>query len=245
MTFLIFLVLGSFFNVLIHRIPKGESIAFPPSHCPACKSRLKPLELIPVLSFVLQRGRCTHCGGRISWRYPLVELLTATLLSLTWYTWQGTPAVWAYLILTSFLIVISFIDIDTFLILDKVLLTGGALWLITQTIRPFITWREAFLGAVLGYAIMLLVYALSRGGMGFGDVKFALLFGLYLGPALTALSLLLGFVIGALVGVILLALKVKKRKDAIPFGPFLAIGAYLAMMWGADLIAWYLSTMGM
>ena len=152
MVYILFLVFGSFLNVLIHRIPKGESIAFPPSHCPACKSRLKPMELIPVLSFVLQRGRCAHCGGRISLRYPLVELLTATLLSLTWCTWQGTPPVWAYLILSSLLIVISFIDIDTFLILDKVLLAGGALWLIIQTIRPFITWREAFLGATLGYA---------------------------------------------------------------------------------------------
>jgi len=230
---------GSFFNVVIHRLPRGESIAFPASHCVHCGVRLSAKELIPFFSYAWQRGRCRHCGKPISLRYPLVELLTAVLLTLLWYLHQGGPAVYAYLAFTSLLIVISFIDYDHFLIPDQLLVAGLGVWLLQQLFLPFIAWPLALAGGALAFAMMLVIYVLSRGGMGFGDVKLAGLIGLYLGTPLAMLSLFLAFVLGAGIGLLLLASGLKKRKDALPFGPFLAVGAFLAMVWGPQFIAWY------
>ena len=231
--------MGSFFNVVIHRLPRGESIVFPASHCVHCGVRLSAKELIPFFSYAWQRGRCRHCHKPISLRYPLVEVLTAALLGLIWYLRQGVPAVYAYLAFTSLLIVISFIDFDHFLIPDQLLVAGLGVWVLLQLIVPFIAWPLALAGGALAFALMLVIYVLSRGGMGFGDVKLAGLIGLYLGTTLGVLSLFLAFVLGASIGLVLLALRLKSRKDALPFGPFLAIGAYLAMAWGPDFLRWY------
>ena len=231
--------MGSFFNVVIHRLPRGESIAFPASHCVHCGVRLSAKELIPFFSYAWQRGRCRHCHKPISLRYPLVELLTALLLGLIWYLRQDAPAVYAYLAFTSLLIVISFIDFDHFLIPDQLLVAGLGVWVILQLITPFIPWSHALAGGALAFALMLVIYVLSRGGMGFGDVKLAGLIGLYLGVSLSLLTLVIAFVLGASIGLALLALGLKKRKDALPFGPFLASGAFLAMVWGPQFITWY------
>ena len=236
---LLWLLVGSFFNVVIHRLPRGESIVFPASHCVHCGVRLSAKELIPFFSYAWQRGRCRHCHKPISLRYPLVEVLTAALLGLIWYLRQGVPAVYAYLAFTSLLIVISFIDFDHFLIPDQLLVAGLGVWVLLQLIVPFIAWPLALAGGALSFALMLVIYVLSRGGMGFGDVKLAGLIGLYLGTTLGVLSLFLAFVLGASIGLVLLALRLKSRKDALPFGPFLAIGAYLAMAWGPDFLRWY------
>jgi len=195
---------------------------------------------VPFFSYVWQRGRCRHCGVAISLRYPLVELLTAVLLSLVWYLQRGSPALYAYLVFSSLLIVISFIDFDHFIIPDQLLVAGLGVWLILQILIPSVAWADAIAGSALGFSLMLVIYVLSRGGLGFGDVKFVGLIGLYLGVSLTLLTLFLAFVIGALVGLVLLLLGLKQRKSALPFGPFLALGAYLAMVWGQDLIRWYM-----
>ena len=245
LVFVLFLLIGSFFNVLIHRIPLEESVVFPPSHCPLCKHKLGPMELVPVLSYLFQGGKCRHCGGRISPRYPLVELLTAGALTLVWHVYGGAGEVWPYLVLTSLLIVISFIDLDHLYIPDKLLIVGVLFWLPYFLFTAYIPPAQALVGAGLGFGIMYLIYFLSRGGMGFGDVKFAGLIGLYLGPALLGLTLLIAFISGAVVGVFLLATKLKSRKDAIPFGPYIAIGAYIAMLWGQRIIGWYLRGVGL
>ncbi|KAF0197444.1 MAG: leader peptidase (prepilin peptidase) / N-methyltransferase [Bacillota bacterium] len=245
MYFIFGLIFGSFLNVLTYRLPLNESLVRPPSHCPSCSHRLSIVDLLPVGSYALLRGRCRYCGCKISWRYPAVELLTGLVFLLLGLKHQLQGALIPYLVLSSLLIVISFIDLDHFYIPDKLLLTGVVFWAGLRVFLPFITLRNAFLGATLGYAIMLLIYLGSRGGMGFGDVKLAALIGLYLGPAPVILTLLLSFVVGAVAGISLIALKIRGRKDMLPFGPFLALGAYISMVWGPVIIKWYTAMVGL
>lgn len=198
-----------------------------------------------MLSFGVVRGRCRYCGCKISWRYPAVELLTGLVFLLLGLKYPLQGALIPYLVLSSLLIVISFIDLDHFYIPDKLVLTGVVLWAGLRVFLPFITLRNAFLGAGLGFGIMLFIYVASRGGMGFGDVKLAALIGLYLGPAPVILTLLLSFVVGAVAGISLMMLKIKGKKDMIPFGPFLALGAFISMVWGPIIIKWYTAMVGL
>ncbi len=232
------LLLGSFLNVCIYRIPRGESIVFPPSHCPQCQHRLGPLELIPLLSFLWQRGRCRHCSAPISWRYPLVELLAAVLLSIVYLRFGWSPELVYYSGLTALLLVISFIDLDT-MVIPTQLVGVGVVWASAYNIytrQPLLDW---LLAGALGYGLFYLIYILSRGGMGGGDVRLAGLLGLVLGLKQLACALLIAFVAGAIVSLLLLASGRANRKTAIPFGPFLAIGCYVAAMWGQATLNWY------
>lgn len=232
------LLLGSFLNVCIYRIPRGESIVFPPSHCPQCQHRLGPLELIPLLSFLWQRGRCRHCSAPISWRYPLVELLAAVLLSIVYLRFGWSPELVYYSGLTALLLVISFIDLDT-MVIPTQLVGVGVVWASAYNIytrQPLLDW---LLAGALGYGLFYLIYILSRGGMGGGDVRLAGLLGLVLGLKQLACALLIAFVAGAIVSLLLLASGRANRKTAIPFGPFLAIGCYVAAMWGQSILNWY------
>lgn len=233
------LVLGSFLNVCIYRIPRGESIAYPPSHCPQCQQRLGPLELIPLLSFLWQRGLCRHCSAPISWRYPLVELLTAVLLTIVYLRFGWSLELVYYAGLTALLLVISFIDLDT-MIIPTPLIGAGAVWAIAYNLytqRPLLDW---LLAGVLGFGLFYLIYLFSRGGMGGGDVRLAGLLGLALGLRLLPCALLIAFVSGAVISLLLLASGRANRKTAIPFGPFLAIGCYVAALWGQSILNWYL-----
>ncbi|HHW99637.1 MAG TPA: prepilin peptidase [Firmicutes bacterium] len=233
------LLLGSFLNVCIYRIPRGESVIFPPSHCPRCGQQLGPLELIPVLSFLMLRGRCRHCRVPIGWRYPLVELLTALLLTLIYWRFGYSLELIYYGGLTALLIVISFIDLDTMTIPTH-LVGLGVVWATAYNLytrQPIADW---LLAGVLGYGLLYLIYFLSRGGMGGGDVRLAGLLGLVLGLRLLACALLVAFVSGALVALLLLASGKATRKTALPFGPFLAVGCYAAVLWGYSLLHWYL-----
>ncbi|HBK85164.1 MAG TPA: prepilin peptidase [Firmicutes bacterium] len=232
------LLLGSFLNVCIYRIPRGESIVFPPSHCPQCQHRLGPLELIPLLSFLWQRGRCRHCSAPISWRYPLVELLAAVLLSIVYLRFGWSPELVYYSGLTALLLVISFIDLDT-MVIPTQLVGVGVVWASAYNIytrQPLLDW---LLAGALGYGLFYLIYILSRGGMGGGDVRLAGLLGVVLGLKQLACALLIAFVAGAIVSLLLLASGRANRKTAIPFGPFLAIGCYVAAMWGQSILNWY------
>lgn len=233
---------GSFINVCVHRIPRHESIAYPPSHCPTCGHQLGPIELVPVLSWLWQRGRCRHCGAPISWRYPFVELLTAGLFILVYqrFGWSLTAVYWCAI--TSLLIVISFIDLDTLEIPTELVMGGAVLAAAYNWLggTPPVEW---LLGGGLGFGLFYLVYCFSRGGMGGGDVRLAGMLGLALGWRKLLLALLVAFVAGAVVSVLLLLLKRVTRKDPMPFGPFLAAGGYVAALWGDRLIAWYLGSL--
>lgn len=245
MYFLLGLIVGSFLNVVIYRLPAGQSVVAPRSRCASCGKVLTAWELLPVVSFFLQRGRCRACRVRLSWRYPLVEGLTGVVFWLLGRRVALDGALVPFLVLAALLIAVTFIDFDHFYIPDVLLGIGVAAWLGLRAFIPFIEVSRALLGLALGFAVMLVIYLLARGGMGFGDVKLTALLGLYLGPAPVLLTLLLAFVIGAAAGILLMALKLKGRKDMLPFGPFLALGAFFTMLWGPAIILWYTQMIGL
>lgn len=235
------LAVGSFLNVVIHRLPRGESIVWPPSHCPSCGRRLAARELVPVLSFLVQRGRCRGCGERIPWRYPLVEAVTAAGLVAVGLRYPDPAQVAFYGWLTGILIAATFIDIAHRIIPNRLLavgLAGGVVLFPWARPHPL---GESLLGFGAAGAVMLLIGLVSRGGMGGGDIKLAAVLGFFLGAAPAALALLLGFTAGGLAALAMLLLGLKGRKDAIPFGPYLAGGAMAALLWGRPLIDWYAS----
>lgn len=239
------LITGSFINVCIHRLPRGESVVTYPSHCPGCKTRLGFLDLVPLLGYMLLRGRCRYCGVKISPRYPAVELLTASVFLLTYLNVGLTPALVKYLFLFSVLLVVSFIDLDHQVIpnsLVLVILAWGAAW---QIFWPEISWTGALGGALLGGGFLLALAVVSRGGMGGGDIKLMFAAGFYLGPLLTSVTLFVGFISGTLVGLALIVLKLKSRQEYIPFGPFLCLGVFLAVLWGQDLFEAYMGITGL
>lgn len=230
-------ILGSFANVVIHRLPRDESVVFPGSHCPDCGTPISPRDNIPLLSFVLLRGRCRACGARISLRYPLVEGLMAILTVAVVMAFPDVPSRIGALVLAFLLVVITFIDLDHQLIPNRLTYPGIAVGLLLA----FAQGRGLpHLLAALGAAgLIAAIVILSRGGMGGGDVKLAGMIGAFLGWPGVAVGLFLAFLGGGLVGMLLLALRLKGRKDAIPFGPALAGGALTALFWGNRLAAWY------
>ncbi len=237
-------ILGSFANVLIYRLPREESIIWPGSRCPACGAPIRAWDNVPVLSYLLLRGRCRACGGRISPRYPLVEALMAGLTVVAGLRvpltggWEAVLQTVGAVVFVFLLVVITFIDLDHQLIPNRLTYPGTV---VGALLAAALDRLGPALVAGFGAAVLLwLIVVVSRGGMGLGDVKLAALIGVFLGaPALAAVALFLGFVSGGLVGLVLLALRLRGRKDAIPFGPFLAAGALGAMLWGEALLGWY------
>jgi leader peptidase (prepilin peptidase)/N-methyltransferase len=236
--FVIGITIGSFLNVCIYRLPVGMSIVSPPSRCGTCGHRLGALDMIPVLSYFLLGGKCRYCHTPYSPRYALVELLTGLLFALAGRYYLPGVSMLLVFIFISCLVVITFIDFDHQIIMNRfvlILLVTGALY------NYFYT--KAYLQALGGMAfaggLMLIIYFLSRGGMGEGDVKLSFALGLWLGFPNAAVLLLLSFVMGGIVGIILLAAKLKGRKDPIPFGPYLCISAYLTLLFGPYMIYYY------
>lgn len=214
-------------------------MVFPPSRCMECGKRLLARDLVPVLSFFLLRGRCRYCHAQISWQYPLVELATGILFVLVWFS---TGYSWATLggwIFAAVMVAVTVTDLKHMIIPDQILLAGALLGL------PFLllqSWQGTLWGIAAGLAaggFMLAIAVVSRGGMGGGDIKLAAFMGLFLGPRIAGLALFLAFLIGGLAGIILLVSGKKGRKDAVPFGPYLALGGVLAMLRGIDIINWY------
>jgi leader peptidase (prepilin peptidase)/N-methyltransferase len=234
------LIIGSFLNVCIDRIPQGKSVIYPPSHCESCGKSLKPIELIPLISYLLLRGRCRHCGTSLSWRYPGLELLTGFIFFLVYYFTPLGVRLLPYLTLSSILIVISFIDLDHFRIPSSLILTGLFAGIISNTIWPFIDFFDAFLGFITGGGILLFIALVSKGGMGGGDVKLGAMIGFFLGWKQALLTIFIGAIFAATVGVIFIIGKKRSRKEAIPFGPFLSLGALISLIWGEKLVFWYI-----
>lgn len=239
LVFILGLLIGSFLNVCIYRIPAGQTVVTTPSHCYACGNNLKPLDLIPVLSYLFLRGRCRYCGASISWQYPLVELLTALLFLAVVYDKGLTWSAVAMLLFMSMLVVASFIDLAHQIIPDGVLLVGGILGIPLVYLQSLEQLKWGMLGFFAAGLLLLLIAILSKGGMGGGDIKLAAVMGLYLGLKLVAVALMLAFILGGTIGIILLLTGLKSRKDPVPFGPFLAVGAVLASFIGENIIVWY------
>ena len=234
------LLIGSFLNVCIWRLPREESIIRPGSHCPACSTVLGARDLVPVLSWLFLRGKCRFCGVKISARYPAVELLTGGLFLVTYLHYGLTPGLVAALVFSSFMVAITFIDLDHQIILDGMLALLAICGLGLQLWTGSVGWVSMLIGAFVGGGLLLLLAILSRGGMGGGDVKFAAALGFWLGWPGILLGLFLGFVLGGLISLLLLVTGLRGRKDFIPFGPFIAIGAWIALLYGRRILDWYL-----
>ena len=241
------LAVGSFLNLCIDRLPVGKSIISPPSCCDACQQRLKAWDLVPLFSFLWLRGRCRYCGAHIPIRLPVIELATGLLFaSLCWHYDLGSQLVMALFYACLFLVILV-IDLEHGLVLDIVVYPGIALALIfsffwfksDMAFWPEIGALSALLGGATGFGLMLIPYLISRGGMGGGDVKLAALIGLATGFPHVFVSLLLAFFTGGLVAIFLLLFGVKKRKQAIPFAPFLAAAAMVTLVWGETIYNWW------
>ena len=245
LVFVLGLLIGSFLNVCIFRIPNRETIIYGTSRCPHCRNSLGALDLIPVISYLVLKGNCRFCQSPISWRYPLVELLTGLIFYLGYISIGELHLLIKYLVLFSLLIIISFIDIDRQLIPNQLVLAVLVWGMAWQFIAPELSWQQSLLGAILGGGILLLIAVISKGGMGGGDIKLMFAAGLVLGGRFTVLALFIACVIGAFVGGFLLATGIKKRKEPIPFGPFLSLGIFVASLWGEQLIQLYLTGSGL
>jgi leader peptidase (prepilin peptidase)/N-methyltransferase len=236
--FILGLFIGSFLNVLIYRIPRGESVVWPGSHCAQCGHPLKPLDLVPVLSYLFLRGKCRYCGVHISWRYPLVELLTAFTFLLVCLQYGYTIMTAAGCLLTALLIVVTFTDIDEGIIPDVITYPGMLAGLIFAFFTIGI--KSALIG-MLGFGlIFFLIAILSRGGMGGGDVKLVALIGAFVGSLNSVLVFILSSLAGGLWAIGLLLFKGAGRKTEVRFGPFLALAAYIVFLYGEDLLNLYL-----
>jgi len=240
-------VIGSFLNVVIHRVPAGMSIIRPPSHCPHCKRPVKPHENIPIISYLLLRGRCAGCRKPISIQYPIIEALTglfAVILLLRFgWTWQNL----IYFVLAALLIALSAIDFKTFRLPNTITLSGAVL-AVALTLafrRNFIL--SMLLGGVIGFGLLWFMWLIGRllfrrESLGMGDIKLAAMMGLFLGPGRTAGMFILGVFVGALVGGGLILLGNRNWGQKIPFGPYLAVGAVISLIWGDALWKWYMFT---
>lgn len=244
-SFIIGAIIGSFLNVCIYRIPAGESIVHPPSRCPACKSSIRWYQNVPILSYLLLRGRCAACGIRISARYPLVEGLTGLLFTLVVFRFgfqAVTPVLW---LLTAALIVIAFIDIDHQIIPDAISLPGIVVGFLCSFAVPWISWSDSLLGILAGGGSLYLVAFVyerltKKEGMGGGDIKLLAMIGAFLGWKAILPIVFFSSLMGTLVGVPVMLIKKADSKLAIPFGPFLAAAALFYLFWGPGLISWYL-----
>jgi len=242
------LVVGSFLNCVIYRLETGENFLRGRSLCPNCKHILEWKDLIPILSFILLKGKCRYCGKKISFQYPIVEFLTGFLFFLIskFYffpiIFQNSLTTIYLLLTTSFLIVIFFFDFKHYLIPDRVIYPAILVSLTFLFLYPKSYILNPLCSAFGASLFFFFIYLISKGKwMGFGDVKLAFLIGLFLGFPKILVALFFAFFIGALIGIGLILAKKKTLKSEVPFGPFLITGAFLALFFGENLIPWYLN----
>ncbi|MGB9082863.1 MAG: prepilin peptidase [Desulfuromonadaceae bacterium] len=243
------MVVGSFLNVCICRMPKNESIVSPPSHCPGCSYQIRWYDNIPLVSYLLLRGKCRGCGAAISLQYPLVELLNGVLTLLLFLRFGPTLAFAALFLLCSALVVITFIDIEHQIIPDEISLSGIVVGFVLSFFLEGHTWLNSLLGILLGGGgLLLIAYTYQRltgkDGMGGGDIKLLAMLGAFLGWKAVPFIIFASSLVGSLVGVSLMLIQKKDSKLAIPFGPYLAFGAVLYIFYGKSLIQWYLGLGG-
>jgi len=253
-TFLLGCVVGSFLNVCIYRLPRDRSVIAPPSHCPQCGARLQPIDLFPLLSFLALGRKCRRCGGPISWRYFAVELITGLAFLAVWEALGPTPQLLPACAFASIVIAVVFTDLDHMIIPDKLVLAALAAALLSEGLlvlrgEPLLAVPVPLLGFALprivaggltGLIVFFAIRAFSqllfrREGMGMGDVKLAGAIGAMLGPVAALLTFGLAVLAGAVLGLLLLALRLRRRMEYLPFGPFLAVSALVALLAPAAL----------
>ena len=244
------LAVGSFLNVCIDRLPQNKSIVLPPSHCEACQHKLAAKDLIPVFSYLRLRGRCRYCQAVIPRKLFWVELATAVIFALLYWHYGLSPELGIMIFYACIFIIIFVVDLEHGLILNKVVYPGMVVALLLALLpQPWLTrWTvtgiaNAALGGGIGFGIFFLIAVVFRGGMGWGDVKLAALIGLATGFPLVFLSIIMGVILGGIVAVALVIAKKRKRRRTIPFGPFLALAAMITLLWGSNILSWYLGLM--
>ncbi len=250
--FILGLVVGAFINVLIYRIPLKKSFVLSDSACALCGSKLSSSELIPILSYLMQRGKCKHCGEKISLRYPLVELLTAVVFVALFHKYGISVPFFAFAFLMTILISVFFIDIDHKIIPNGLVLSGmagGSLFFAYNCFSPMpeifgdSKWWTPLAGLLPGSGFLLLAAILGSllyktdDAMGMGDVKLMAPIGLFLGWKLCLVALFLAVVAGGVVSIVLMVFRIKKRRDTVAFGPFIVIGAFMTILYGWDMLS--------
>ena len=246
--FIIGMIFGSFFNVCIFRIPEKQSVSNPPSHCPNCNTRLKPRDLVPVFSYLLSGRKCRYCKEEISIRYALVEILTGLLFLLVDNKYLMDIQTIQYLVLISLLIIITFIDIDHYIIPDELIILGSIFVVVFNLIFKVITIKESLLGALIcGGGVLVIVYLIEfivkKEVMGGGDIKLFAMLGLFLGVKNSLLVALISVYVGAVFGIISIMyskIKNKEFNSMIPYGPFISMATLIVMLYGEDIINWYM-----
>ncbi|WP_449620067.1 prepilin peptidase [Robertmurraya sp. Marseille-Q9965] len=239
-SFLYGLLLGSFYNVVGLRVPVKQSIVSPRSACPNCQHQLKAYELVPVLSYVIQGGKCRQCKTGISSIYPIIELMTGLLFISAPLILGWTSELFVSWTLISLFMIIFVSDITYMLIPDKILIVFAGIFLLERIFIPLTPWWDSILGAAIGFALLLLIAVISKGGMGGGDIKLFAVVGFVVGTKVLLLSFFLATLLGAVVGGIGLLLKIVKKGKPIPFGPFIAAGTLLAYYFYEEIISLYL-----
>ncbi len=244
--FMFGLLMGSFINVCIYRLPREESVVFPASHCPSCNQTIRPYDNVPLLSYLLLRGRCRSCRGVIPWRYPLIELLhgLGALFLVGKFGFSLTAAAYGFFMAAC--VAVIFIDLAHQIIPDEITLLGIGVGIVASaTVLPT-GWVDAITGLLLGGGLFYLIAMLSeivlkKEGMGGGDIKFIAMIGAFLGWQNMLLTILLASLSGSVVGLIRMRLKGYSRSEPIPFGPFLSVGACFALLWGETISNWYVN----
>jgi leader peptidase (prepilin peptidase)/N-methyltransferase len=242
-------LIGSFLNVCILRVPKGESIVIPGSRCPYCKKPIKFYDNIPLMSYFLLRGKCRHCKRTISLQYPLVEGITAISSLLLFLKYGPSLSYLFYFFFVDGLIVITAIDLYHQIIPDVVSIPGIGIGLLCSLIIPQLTFLDSMTGILVGGGSLFLVATLyqwlfKREGMGGGDVKLLAMIGAFLGWKAVILTIFLSSLVGSIIGIAVIVLKGKDFKYAVPFGPFLSFGAVIALFYQNEIISWYLQLKG-
>ena len=239
-------VVGSFLNVCIYRLPRRESVAFPPSRCPGCGSGIRWYDNVPILSYLLLRGKCRSCGSKISPQYPVVELINGLLTLFLFLKFGASPTFFVLFIFSCALVVITFIDLEHQIIPDVISLPGIVIGFAASFFLPWLGWKSSLIGIVAGGGSLLIVAYLyelfaKKEGMGGGDIKLLAMMGAFLGWRAVPFILFASSLLGSVIGISLMVARKKDSKLAIPFGPFLAMGALLYMFFGRQIISWYLA----
>lgn len=242
------LLIGSFLNVCIYRIPREESIAFPSSHCPKCNTKLKWYDNIPLFSYIFLKGKCRYCGVKISPQYPVVEALNAIIYLILFFYFSSFIDFIFFALISSVLIVITFVDLKEMIIPDIFIVIILILSVLHKALNYFIYGISPQLlnslgGLLIAGGLFLAIVILSRGGMGGGDVTLIGALGFVVGIKNILLTIFLSFILGAIISIGLLATKIKTRKDPIPFGPFIVLAFFIVLLYGDELVNIYWSIM--
>jgi len=233
------LSVGSFLNLCIDRLPLGQSVVGPPSHCPVCQRRLSAFDLVPFFNYLWLRGRCRYCRAAIPIRLPLVELITGLAFAFLYWHFGLSGELGMTIAYACFLIVIFFVDLEHQLILNKVVYPGIVMAFIFSFLWPDLGVVDSLIGGAVGCAILLVPYLIYPKGIGFGDIKLALMVGLMTGYPNAVVAMVLAIFAGGLAGIILLAVRLKGLKGGVPFGTFLAVAAMATLFWGDTIREWY------